>query len=485
MSESALRARLLRYALAMLAIEVILGPDRGRRFSLPPGEPQLLGRSSEAVPLTDRSVSRRHAEITPNGDEWLIRDLKSSHGTEVNGTLIHGPTRIALGDTIRCGQSQFALIENVDFVAGPGTSSPPNRNCPPPMLLPTDPELQQRVLAMIWNITGYEGTSDRTTELCSTLSLGVGASRVYESDQFVQGNAFMIPLRHTKSTVHLALCFESPPELWQQSAAELGIWLFETLGEASRVAERDRLAAMGETVAVISHAVKNILQGLQGGAGAIELAISRGDLELARKGWPILARNLDRIHDLTFNMLAWSRTSHLDLTTGSLQSLVDDVVALQRPTFEQRRVRLETAGDPLEAVPFDAPALHQAVLNLVLNALEAVPPRRGTVCIETSIDQLRQEAVLAVIDNGPGVPIASQQSIFEPFSSNRGQRGTGLGLAVTRRIAAAHGGRLVLHTPDAGGARFEIRLPLHVTDGDPGDTDVPPLACIDPDEFEP
>ncbi|MBT5381356.1 MAG: FHA domain-containing protein [Phycisphaerae bacterium] len=476
---------MLRYALAMLAIEVIQGPDRGRRFPLPPGEPQLLGRSSEAIPLTDRSVSRRHAELTPNGDEWLIRDLKSSNGTDVNGTLIHAPTRVVLGDTIRCGQSLFTLIDNVEFIAGPGSSSPPSRHYPPPMLLPTDAEQQQRVLAMIWNITGYEGTSAGMAELCSTLSLGLGSIRVGESIQAATPNDIMIPLRHADGTTQIALSFESPPEPWQHSAAELGIWLFETLGEAGRVAERDRLAAMGETVAVISHAVKNILQGLQGGAGAIELAISRGDLELAREGWPILARNLDRIHDLTFNMLAWSRTSHLDLAAGSIQSLIDEVVALQRPTFEQRRVRLDTAGEPLEAVPFDAPALHQAVLNLVLNALEAVPPRRGVVCIETSIDQQRQEAVLAVIDNGPGVPLASQQSIFEPFSSNRGQRGTGLGLAVTRRIAAAHGGRLVLHTPDTGGARFEIRLPLHVADGDPGDTDVPPSTRIDPNEFEP
>lgn len=415
----------------------------------------------------------------------MIRDLNSSSGTQVNGTLIHGPTRIALGDTIRCGQSQLALIENVDFIAGPGSASPPAHHCPPPMLLPTDPEQQQRVLAMMWNITGYEGTSAGTAELCSTLALGVGATQVNESHQNAPATAFTLPLRHSEGTVHITLAFASPPQPWQHSAAELGIWLFETLGEAGRVAERDRLAAMGETVAVISHAVKNILQGLQGGAGAIELAISRGDLELAREGWPILARNLDRIHDLTFNMLAWSRTSHLDIAPGSLQTLVDDVVALQRPTFEQRRVRLDTAGDTIDAVPFDAPALHQAVLNLVLNALEAVPPRRGVVCIETSIDLQREEAVLAVIDNGPGIPLASQHRIFEPFSSNRGQRGTGLGLAVSRRIAAAHGGRLVLHTPEAGGARFEIRLPLNVADGDPGDTDVPPLARIDPDEFEP
>jgi signal transduction histidine kinase len=256
------------------------------------------------------------------------------------------------------------------------------------------------------------------------------------------------------------------------------------LGEAGRVAERDRLAAMGETVAVISHAVKNILQGLQGGAGAIELAIQRGDLELAREGWPILARNLDRIHDLTFNMLAWSRTSHLELTPGSLGTLINEVVALQRATFEQRRVRLEVVGEPLPEIPFDAAALHQALLNLVLNALEAAPPRRGRVCIGTSVDELRQEAVLAVSDDGPGIPPAAQATIFEPFASTRGQRGTGLGLAVTRRIVAAHGGRLVLHSESEGGARFEIRLPLHAAEGDPGDTDIPPPAVANPGEFE-
>jgi signal transduction histidine kinase len=462
----------------MLALEVIEGPDAGRRFPLPPGEPQLLGRSSEAMPLSDRSISRRHAELTPDGDRWVLRDLDSANGTEINGGRVAAATPIGVGDTIRCGHTCLQVIDAGEMMAGPARNTAGLKQAPPPMLLPPDPEDQQRLLAMLWTIASHDAdAAGQVEQLQYTLTVGLGAAGE-------GANTLVVPLRHCDAAPHIELAFEAPPQPWQRNGAELGVWLFETLSEAERVAERDRLAAMGETVAVISHAVKNILQGLQGGAGAIELAIERGDLALAREGWPILARNLDRIHDLTFNMLAWSRTSHLDLRPGSLSALIEDVVALQQPTFEQRRVRLVTAGEPLPDVPFDAAAMHQALLNLVLNALEAAPPRRGEVRIETSVDQQREEAVVAVLDDGPGIPEAEQAAIFEPFASTRGQRGTGLGLAVTRRIAAAHGGRLVLRSAAGDGARFEIRLPLHAAEGDPGDTDIPPPTHVRSEEFE-
>ena len=95
----------------MLALEVIEGADRGRRFPLPPGEPQLIGRSSEAIPLSDTSVSRRHAELTPRDDTWLIRDLESTNGTDVNGHEVAQLTGVSTGDVIRCGQTLLRVIE--------------------------------------------------------------------------------------------------------------------------------------------------------------------------------------------------------------------------------------------------------------------------------------------------------------------------------------------------------------------------------------
>ncbi|MCZ6735007.1 MAG: FHA domain-containing protein, partial [Planctomycetota bacterium] len=72
----------------MLVLHVLQGPDRGMRFDLPADEPQLIGRSSESLPLTDSTVSRRHAELTPDDGKWFLRDLDSSNGTFVNGARI-------------------------------------------------------------------------------------------------------------------------------------------------------------------------------------------------------------------------------------------------------------------------------------------------------------------------------------------------------------------------------------------------------------
>ncbi len=464
----------------MLALEVIEGPDRGRRFPLPPGEPQLIGRSSEAVPITDTSVSRRHAELTPDGDLWLIRDLHSTNGTDINGQPQAGRTALAVGDIVRCGKTRLQVITLDGIMAGPGASVTPARRAAPELALPTTEQDIRRVLELFWSVATTASDDQRADALAAALVAGLGEHAREDDEANLD-----VHVRLDDGSRTISIPMASPPTTWQRAAADLAAWLHETTRESARVSQRDRLAAMGETIAIVSHAVKNILQGLQGGAGAIELAINRGDLELAQQGWPILSRNLDRIHDLTFNMLAWSRTSHLDIEPGSLSGLIEDIVSLQRPTFEARRVRLEQAGEPLEDIPFDPGAMHQAILNLVLNALEAVPAKQGVVRIETGRCQEDDRAVIAVVDNGPGIPPPAQHDVFEPFTSSRGQRGTGLGLAVTRRIAAAHGGRLMLRSSEPSGTRFELHLPLHQISGDPGDTDIPPAGSIDRSEFEP
>ena len=469
----------------MLALEVSSGPDRGRRFPLPSHEPQLIGRSSEAIPLTDRSVSRRHAELTPDGDVWILRDLNSSNGTALNGAMLSGSATIGPGDTIRCGQSDFRVIEIDEALAGPARAAHDARPPAPSLVLPRNAEDTARLLEMFGAIASLGPPHPATdSSLLALLTRGLSATSARITDEQPDTATTVTRRIHQAEDRCVTITYTPPIESWQRSGADLAVWLYQTMWEAQRVNERDRLAAMGETIAIVSHAVKNILQGLQGGAGAIELAIDRGDIDLAREGWPILSRNLDRIHDLTFNMLAWSRTSHLNPKPGSLARRVAEVVALQEPTFESRRISLQSTCPPMADVPFDPAAMHQTVLNLVLNALEAAPPRRGHVWIETSVDTDRDEAVLAIMDDGPGIPPQQQASVFEPFASTRGQRGTGLGLAVSRRIVAAHGGRLLLRCDPGRETRFEIRLPMRAAMGDPGDTDIPLTSAPDPTEFE-
>ena len=466
-------------------LEVIHGPDRGHLLPLPSGEPQLLGRSSEALPLSDRRISRRHAELMPSGDDWLLRDLQSSNGTWVNGVRVTGVTALRIDDVIGCGDTQARLIQRDDLPAGPSQPLAVRLRMAPPPVMPPHEADASRMLGMIWSLTNLiDAQGDiATSQLEQAIATGLDAEAAGE-----QQGEDLLAVQVYLDREPIVLRFTTRQgswQSWQRSAADLAAWLIESLIEAHRVQERDRLAAMGRTVAAISHAVKNILQGLQGGAGALEMALDRGDLDLAREAWPILQRNLDRIHDLTFNMLAWSRTSHLDLEPGSLEDLVGDIAQTNRAMFEQRRVTLEIAAASLPDVPFDSAALHQAVLNLLLNALEAAPPRRGVVRMATMVDDAAQEALIAISDNGEGIEPAQHATIFEPFASTRGQRGTGLGLAVTRRIVAAHGGRVTVDSSPGQGACFTIHLPLTAPAGDPGDTDIPPPTMpVEPTRFE-
>ena len=112
----------------------------------------------------------------------------------------------------------------------------------------------------------------------------------------------------------------------------------------------------------------------------------------------------------------------------------------------------------MPAVPLDYDGAHQLVLNLISNAIDAVPEKTGIINVRTRFDAAGQAAVLAVADNGPGVPPEERHRIFEPFHSTKGHGGTGLGLAVAKKVVQEVGGRIDLNSPAEGGAEFIVRL---------------------------
>jgi signal transduction histidine kinase len=250
--------------------------------------------------------------------------------------------------------------------------------------------------------------------------------------------------------------------------------------------QTERLAAMGETVASLSHSIKNILQGLRGGADAVELALNKSDVQLAKEGWPILARNLDRIYALTLNMLAYSKQRALEIELTSLHKLVQEAAELIQPQCDRKRAGLILdLADDMPPIPADANALHQALMNLLINAAEAVPDKKGVITVKTRFLPESHEAEISVSDNGPGILPEWREQIFEAFASTKGQRGTGLGLAVTKKIVTEHGGRIELAAAEAKGATFTITLPSDYAGMDSGDTRLPrPVAGAErEDEF--
>jgi len=227
--------------------------------------------------------------------------------------------------------------------------------------------------------------------------------------------------------------------------------------------QQERLAAVGQAVASLSHYIKNILQGIQGGSHALETGLEQKDLAPIAGGWEIIGRNLARINQLVLDMLSYSRQSPPNRVRMSVNAVVREVAELVQRAASEKRVTLSTRLDTkLPEIPLDPDGIHHALLNVLANAIEAVPTLTGKVDIQTRSSPKGGEVWIVVADNGPGIPSEEQQRIFQPFYSTKGQKGTGLGLAAARKIIEEHGGRITLKSKPGEGAAFVIRLPTEV-----------------------
>ncbi len=532
----------------MLALEVIEGPDLGGVFPLPKDEPQLIGRSSEALPLSDPTISRRHAELTPDGETWYLRDLSSANGTFLNGRLLTDRISLRIGDEVGCGATLFRLSEHT-AASAPQSLDDPNYDTSAESIVVTSPhslEAARNHLRMVHRLTAATaGTIDTAMILrhlvailvdefkpdrcvgvlmddAKSITQTVQASReelrddadVYSEsivmhacndqqglripivDQDVRflhdkgvidsgvKSALCAPLiAHGKGLGAILLEIHSTNRRWTEDELELlstacghgGLALLTAILARTRL-QHERLAAMGETVASISHSVKNMLQGLRSGAGAIDLALGKGNLELAKEGWPILARNLDRVYALTFNMLAWSRTNVPEIAFVQLEPIMEDAVDLMRGACERRTIAIEThLEQDLPPVPIDGTAILQVLLNVLHNAVDASPSKTGKVTIAASIPEPGEFLEINVTDNGDGIEPGRRETVFVAFHTTKGQRGTGLGLAVSKKIVLEHKGTIEMLDGEGGETRCRITLPLSRED-DPGDTHSPTLS---------
>jgi len=541
-------------------LNVIQGPDKGKRFELPPNQPQLIGRSSEALPITDNAISRRHAELTPDDGLWWIRDLESQNGTYVNGRSIEERTRLRPGDQIRVGASVFVFgsaeptdpdvirvlsSDQIDTEVERALAVPGDNE---DSLILSEPEPRSAAvehLRVIYRLTALTTQMIDKTELlraimelifsefkpergCLMLMDESGTLRpavvkyktppkdkedakihvsrtilhhaMKKSEGVLSTNAMGDPRFQAGDSVqqyHIRSAICSPIKFRERNFGavyidssianytftEEQLALMNAIGHHTGLAlansdllteklHAERLAAVGETVASLSHSIKNILQGLRGGADVVEMGLKKDDLKIARGGWDILKRNLDRIVSLTLNMLTYSRQRTLEPELVKLDTLLEDCTELYEATAEQKGVALLLDCDPeMPPIAIDPNLLHQALMNLIGNAIDAVEQGTGAVTVRTLyqvtdplLGATPAYAVIEVIDNGPGIPEDRRNWIFEPFKTTKGIRGTGLGLAVTRRIIEEHRGRIELQTEPGEGAMFRVVLPIDTGD---------------------
>ena len=239
----------------------------------------------------------------------------------------------------------------------------------------------------------------------------------------------------------------------------------------SAMVQSERLAAVGQTIATLSHHIKNILQGIKGGGYLVDMGLENDDFAVVRKGWDIVGRNQGKISSLVMDMLSFSKEREPDPVPTDLVALVSDIVETvqQRAADAGIAIRWTPLAD-LPRVVFDPEGISRAVLNVVTNALDAVENRPDPwVEIRVEIDRPAGLVRIIVADNGEGMTAETLGEIFNLFVSTKGSQGTGLGLTVSRKILREHDGDIRAESSLGAGSTFTLEFPLTLEADSPAD----------------
>lgn len=223
----------------------------------------------------------------------------------------------------------------------------------------------------------------------------------------------------------------------------------------------ERLAAMGHLAASIAHEVNNALAVLAIRLPALRSAAKRlGPDPVTQAAFADSELAVGRITGIVRQMSDYARYDSVDIQAVDINEIVGDAIRLVGPVVRQR-ARLQQSLGAVPRIAADAGQFTQIVVNLVLNAADAVEPKGGAGVVEITTAAVDDGVAIAVSDNGTGVPDAIREQIFDPFFTTKPRgHGTGLGLAVVADLVRARGGRVEVASPPGGGARFEVWLPV-------------------------
>jgi signal transduction histidine kinase len=558
----------------MPAFVVVSGPNLGARYPLNSSTNSStvrIGRDSRCeIHFDDTETSRKHAEIELVGDSYVLRDLKSSNGTVVNGQTIETKTlldgdRVQIGKQILVFRLREAIpsatdkdylqrsvsivpdhdLENSQIISRADLSDPVGETeffdpqVANPLSVNKSPweimyrtslavsrtldinQLLEQIVDLIFQwvqcdhacvmltdsvsnelkpvyrknrkpqsnhqitisrtildfvLKNEEGvlTSNAKDDRRWNTSASIEASGVCEAICVpMKGRYGVVGVLYIDTMVNATMQSETPN---RSSQTQLHVFdeehlkMMVTIGHQAALAIEDthfyqttiqteKLAAVGQTIANLSHHVKNILQGLKGGGFMVHEGLKRNELEPIRAGWEICEKTHNRIESLVLDMLTMSKEREPKRESTNLVLLIQDALSIAQAPARDANVQLvwNPPADPQTAC-VDPEGIHRAVLNLILNAIDATsgrPDAKVSIALLCTRDSTRIE----IEDNGVGIPQSQLQTIFSLFESTKGNRGTGLGLPVSQKIIREHGGDISVLSVVDQGTTFTIQLP--------------------------
>jgi signal transduction histidine kinase/HAMP domain-containing protein len=224
---------------------------------------------------------------------------------------------------------------------------------------------------------------------------------------------------------------------------------------------RERLAAIGETVAGLAHCLKNTLNGLRAGQYVVDRASETGDQKRLRDGWRVMKNAVRQVERLTLDMLYYVKDRPPRREPVDPNEILEEVVGVLEEMAAAQKVELRTDLDrTIGQVPLDRTAIYRAILDLASNAVDACTESEHGDRVVLRSRRTDTHLTLSVEDNGVGIPEEIRIRLFTRFFSTKAGKGTGLGLSVVKKIAEEHGGSVEVVSQPGQGSTFHCYLPL-------------------------
>jgi two-component system, LuxR family, sensor kinase FixL len=231
-----------------------------------------------------------------------------------------------------------------------------------------------------------------------------------------------------------------------------------------QLAHVSRVASMGELTATVAHELNQPLSAILSNAQAALRELSREDprLDGVRSALTDIVADDKRAGEVIRRIKSFLRQTDEKRETADINTIIEEVINLIHSEAQLRKVKIKARySERLPHVCVDRVQIQQIILNLLMNALDAVAKagRQKLVDVETELCG-RSAVMVSVHDNGPGISSDQVSRIFEPFYSTKAAGGLGMGLAISRAIAEAHGGELTVVESDRPGATLRLKLPI-------------------------
>jgi signal transduction histidine kinase len=225
-----------------------------------------------------------------------------------------------------------------------------------------------------------------------------------------------------------------------------------------RLLQSERLAAVGNTVSHIAHEIKNPLAII--GGFARQLLKAPGLEEKDQQKLTIITEEVSNLEAMIAEMRDFVRRPAARKQVGDLEKLLEETLELFQDAFDEQRITVQRVlENPLPPLSFDAQQLHQVLINLFKNSLEAMP-QGGELMVATRVKD--GQAEISISDTGEGMTPDVSAKIFTPYFTTN-EKGTGLGLAICRNIVEEHGGCIFAESAPGQGSTFTIQIPLEET----------------------